>query len=149
MREAAGKTGTSDKTRDAWFVGFTPNLVAGVWVGLDDNSPLGLTGGGASAPIWAEFMKCSAPFIENVKFLQPRGVSVVEVDSESGELATSDCPEGQRVKEVYVTGTEPVRRCHLHDLSQGGTTVREPRLPEPEEHRRPPRQRSFWDSIFG
>jgi len=57
----AGKTGTTNDARDAWFAGFTPHLLTVVWVGFDDNSELGLTGGKAAAPIWANFMKCVAP----------------------------------------------------------------------------------------
>lgn len=68
---AAGKTGTSDGERDAWFVGYTPGLAAGVWIGRDDNSPLGLTGGEAAAPIWGEFMRCAAPFSRSGEFALP------------------------------------------------------------------------------
>jgi penicillin-binding protein 1B len=55
--DAAGKTGTTNDLRDAWFAGFTPRLLAVVWVGRDDNAPLGLTGAQAALPIWTEFMK--------------------------------------------------------------------------------------------
>src|SRR6185503_5680524 len=54
--DAAGKTGTTNDLRDAWFVGFTPELLTVVWVGLDDNQPLGLSGAQAALPIWASFM---------------------------------------------------------------------------------------------
>ena len=55
--DAAGKTGTTNDLRDAWFVGFTPELLTVVWVGLDDNQPLGLSGAQAALPIWTAFMK--------------------------------------------------------------------------------------------
>ena len=55
--DAAGKSGTTNDLRDAWFVGFTPELLAVVWVGFDDNTPLGLSGTQAALPIWTEFMK--------------------------------------------------------------------------------------------
>ena len=55
--DAAGKTGTTDELRDAWFAGFAKNLLTVVWVGRDDNRPLGLTGAQAALPIWTEFMK--------------------------------------------------------------------------------------------
>ena len=55
--DAAGKTGTTNDLRDAWFVGFTPELLTVVWVGLDDNQPLGLSGAQAALPIWTSFMK--------------------------------------------------------------------------------------------
>ena len=58
--DAAGKTGTTNDLRDAWFAGFTPHLLAVVWVGYDDNRPLGLTGAQAALPIWTEFMMRAA-----------------------------------------------------------------------------------------
>ena len=58
-RDAAGKTGTTNDLRDAWFVGFTPELLTVVWVGFDDNQPLGLSGGRAALPIWVDFMKAA------------------------------------------------------------------------------------------
>src|SRR5947207_14494033 len=89
---AAGKTGTS---RDGWFAGFTSNLVCVIWVGFDDNRDLGLTGGTAVAPIWADFMmKATAlPGYRNVKdFDPPEGVQTTVIDPESLELATPNCP---------------------------------------------------------
>jgi len=147
MREAAGKTGTSNDARDAWFVGFTPNMVAGVWVGFDDDTPTGLTGAVASAPIWADFMKCSAPFIPDVQFIPPRGVTFVQLDRNSRERATPDCPAEDLTTEVFVAGTEPTRDCHLHGLEGDHGEVR-PRLLD-EETPAPRRERSLWDAIFG
>ncbi|MDP1587969.1 MAG: PBP1A family penicillin-binding protein, partial [Prosthecobacter sp.] len=91
-RDAAGKTGTSNDARDAWFQGYTPGLAAGVWLGFDDNSELGVTGGAAAAPIWAAFMQCIEPFVEDSSFERPSGVVSVEVDGVSGERATAQCP---------------------------------------------------------
>jgi penicillin-binding protein 1B len=135
-RPAAGKTGTSDNARDAWFIGFTPNLTAGVWVGFDDNSPLNLTGGAIAAPIWGEFMACSAPYLQEVSFLPPRGVNFVAIDGASGGVATEACPEGQVVREVFVRGTEPKRGCSLH--SEG----------ERIEGDGSPDKGGFWSSLF-
>ena len=150
---AAGKTGTSNEARDAWFVGYTPNLVAGVWVGFDDNQPIGLTGGVAAAPIWTEFMKCSRPFHDTLEFIPPPGVVSAELDGVSGDLFGPDCPSEARVREVFVRGTEPTRRCQ-HHLADG----EEPpswRSREPQEFELEPtpsprkRRRTFWDEIFG
>lgn len=144
-RPAAGKTGTSDNARDAWFMGFTPTLTAGVWVGYDDNSPLQLTGGAAAAPIWGEFMKCSAPYFGNADFIPPRGVSFVDVDVKSGGLATNDCPRENATREVFVTGTEPRRPCSLH--SEGGAERGEGGdLYQPDGATR---EGGFWNRIFG
>jgi penicillin-binding protein 1B len=150
-RAAAGKTGTSNDARDAWFIGFTPNLVAGVWVGLDDNSPLGLTGGGVASPIWGEFMKCASPYFRDSPFVAPRGIIEVSVDSKSGQRAGPDCPPENIRSEVYIRGTEPQSLCLDHSSEPPAlpppTADRiEPRLPEIEEA--PKRDRSFWDSLF-
>ena len=150
-RPAAGKTGTSNDARDAWFIGFTPNLVAGVWVGLDDNSPLGLTGGGIASPIWGEFMKCASPYFRDSSFVAPRGIIEVSVDSKSGQRAGPDCPTENIRTEVYIRGTEPHSLCLDHSpepprLPPPGADRIEPRLPDIEEQ--PKRDRSFWDSLF-
>lgn len=109
---AAGKTGTS---RDGWFAGFTSNLVCVIWVGFDDNRDLGLTGGAADAPIWADFMMraTALPAYKDVKeFSMPEGVQSVLIDPESLQLATPSCPTTRQ--EVYVAGSAPTEFCELH-----------------------------------
>ena len=109
---AAGKTGTS---RDGWFAGYTSNLLAIVWVGFDDNRDLGLSGGNAPAPIWADFMKraITLPAYRDVKpFEMPDGVTKVTIDPETLALATPECPTTR--EEVYIHGTEPTEFCPLH-----------------------------------
>ena len=109
---AAGKTGTS---RDGWFAGYTSNLLAIVWVGFDDNRDLGLSGGNAPAPIWAEFMKRAIllPAYRDVQpFAMPEGVIRVTIDPETLQLATPACPVTRQ--EVYIHGTEPTEFCSLH-----------------------------------
>ncbi len=140
-RAAAGKTGTSDSARDAWFVGFTPNLVAGVWVGFDDNSQTGLTGGGAAAPVWADFLKCSATYLADANFIAPPGVESVRIDSRSGLTATEECPAEEVVEEVFVSGTSPSRRCS-HDGTAPDAPLDE-RLPAADSERR-----GFWSRLF-
>ncbi len=114
---AAGKTGTTNDTRDAWFVGYTTEMVALVWVGYDDNSPLGLHGDRAALPIWVEFMKRSGYGDRSPAFPAPRNIVLVEVDPETGELAGPGCPTTRF--EVFVAGTEPQRQCHLHGVDEG------------------------------
>lgn len=141
-RPSAGKTGTSDNARDAWFVGFTPNLAAGVWVGLDDNSPLGLTGGGVAAPIWGDFMKCSEPFFTASAFIPPRKVISVPIDSKTGRLATPGCPQAHVMEEVFVQGTEPRTRCAEHGEGEDAAE-------ESSGNERPASPGSgFWGGIF-
>jgi penicillin-binding protein 1B len=109
---AAGKTGTS---RDGWFAGFTSNLICVIWIGFDDNRDLGLAGGVAAAPLWAEFMKLAValPRYRNPQpFPVPSGIVQVSIDPESGLLAAPGCPEPRN--EVFIAGTEPTEYCTLH-----------------------------------
>ncbi|HUP01807.1 MAG TPA: PBP1A family penicillin-binding protein [Gemmatimonadota bacterium] len=109
---AAGKTGTTNSTRDAWFVGYTTEIVALVWVGYDDNEPIGLHGDRGALPIWVEFMKRSGYGDRSPEFPAPRNIVLVEVDPETGELAAPGCPVTRY--EVFVAGTEPMVECRLH-----------------------------------
>jgi len=108
----AGKTGTTNDGRDAWFVGGTPGLLAAVWVGYDSGEAHGLSGAEGALPIWAEFMR---PAIESVAarpgFSVPPGVSFVEIDLTNGKAANRFCP--RTGKEVFLTGTEP-EACKEH-----------------------------------
>jgi penicillin-binding protein 1B len=115
---AAGKTGTTDEGRDAWFAGYTPDLLVVVWVGYDDNWPLGLTGAQAALPIWVEFMKEALAGRPSQEFLQPPGVVWVTVDPTSGGIATAACPT--RLTEAFIEGTEPKLVCPLHGLAYQG-----------------------------
>lgn len=110
--DAAGKSGTTNDQRDAWFVGFTPELLTVAWVGFDDNYPLGLTGSAAALPIWAEFMRTAMAGRPSTGFRVPEGVSFAEIDRDSGKLATPDCPT--TFNESFAAGTEPVELCPLH-----------------------------------
>jgi penicillin-binding protein 1B len=110
--DAAGKTGTTNDQRDAWFVGFTPELLTVVWVGLDDNQPLGLTGAKAALPIWTEFMTRALTGRGNVEFDVPSGISFVDIDLTTGGLATPACPRVAR--SAFLMGTEPKEICDLH-----------------------------------
>jgi penicillin-binding protein 1B len=110
--DAAGKSGTTNDLRDAWFVGFTPELLAVVWVGFDDNSPLGLSGTQAALPIRTDFMKRALAGHGNLSFEPPEGISFVEIDRDTGRLALPTCP--RVVTESFVAGTEPLEFCDLH-----------------------------------
>ena len=107
----AGKTGTTDGYRDAWFVGYTPDVVIGVWVGFDDERPLRLTGSQAALPIWMDLASRIIPPTVSA-FVAPPGVVVRAIDPKTGQLATSQCPE--QVSEVFIEGTEPGVYCEVH-----------------------------------
>jgi membrane carboxypeptidase/penicillin-binding protein len=110
--DAAGKTGTTNDLRDAWFVGFTPELLTVVWVGFDDNQPLGLSGGRAAMPIWAEFMRTAVAGKKSVTFEVPSGITYADIDRQSGKLALPSCPG--TFTEAFAAGTEPTEYCPLH-----------------------------------
>jgi penicillin-binding protein 1B len=110
--DAAGKSGTTNDLRDAWFVGFTPELLTVVWVGFDDNTPVGLTGSQAALPIWTDFMKAALAGRENVQFQAPDGISWADIDRDTGKLALPGCP--RTISEAFIAGTEPGDYCELH-----------------------------------
>jgi penicillin-binding protein 1B len=111
--EAAGKTGTTNDYRDAWFAGFTPSLLCVVWVGFDDNTPVGLSGTRAALPIWVDFMKAALAGQPATEFPPPpEGLVFVEIDRDTGLLAQPGCPRTR--SEVFVAGTEPREPCQMH-----------------------------------
>jgi penicillin-binding protein 1B len=112
--DAAGKSGTTNDLRDAWFVGFTPELLTVVWVGMDDNQPLGLSGTQAALPIWAAFMTRALAGRPNVSFEAPDGIVFVDIDRDTGKVAVSACP--RVFHESFLTGTEPTEACSLHSF---------------------------------
>jgi penicillin-binding protein 1B len=115
----AGKTGTS---RDGWFAGFTPNLVCVVYVGFDDGSDLGMTGGDSALPIWTDFMTAAlAAHPEwGGDWQEPGDIEQVEIDPRTGLLAAADAPEKRT--ELFVRGTAPAAESLAPD-----------ELPTPEE----------------
>jgi penicillin-binding protein 1B len=117
--DAAGKTGTTNDQRDAWFIGLTPELLTVVWVGLDNNQPLGLTGSQAALPIWTAFMKRALAGRPNRSFEAPGDVVFAEIDKGTGKLATPSCPSNAR--EAFLPGTEPREMCDVH----GGGALRD------------------------
>jgi penicillin-binding protein 1C len=105
-RPAAAKTGTTTDYRDNWVVGYTPNLVAGVWVGNADNRPMvEVTGVSGAAPIWNAFMREALLGQPELTFAQPPGLEQVEVCALSGLLPTPACPH--RALEWFIAGTAP------------------------------------------
>ena len=107
-RPAAGKTGTTNDLRDAWFIGFTPELVTGVWVGFDQEKPLGYkeTGGRAAAPIWLYYMQKALEGEPVLDFEVPRTITFARVDYDTG-LPASEGGGGKTIFEAYKEGQEP------------------------------------------
>ena len=118
VHDAAGKTGTTNDLRDAWFVGFTPEMLTVVWVGYDDNEQLGLSGAQAALPIWTEFMKAAMAGRPNEMFEVPSGVTFVEIDRDSGKLAVPGCE--RTLNESFLVGSEPTEMCPIHGGGVGG-----------------------------
>jgi penicillin-binding protein 1A len=106
-RPVAGKTGTSNDEKDAWFVGYTPDLVAGVFIGFDTPAPLGRgsTGGSLAAPIFNDFMQAAVAGKPAGKFLVPDGMSVVAVNRTTGMFALEGEPD--TIMEAFKPGTGP------------------------------------------
>jgi len=125
---SAGKTGTTDDSRDAWFVGYTPQVITGVWVGYDKPRPggKGFTGGAVAAPVWERFMRKAVAAKPVTDFPRPDAVVSVTIDPTTGYLATESCPKKR--EEYYIAGTEPDEYCPTH----GGGDVMPLSLPPPD-----------------
>ena len=109
LAPAAGKTGTS---HDAWFAGFTSNLLCIVWVGNDDYTDINIEGAHAAAPIWAEFMKKAVQlpqYSDTNQFIPPQGVDIVSIDRASKLLSDASCPDSFNA--AFLAGTTPTETC--------------------------------------
>jgi penicillin-binding protein 1B len=116
--DAAGKTGTTNDLRDAWFAGFTRDLLTVVWVGLDENQSLGLSGSQAALPIWTAFMTRALAGQPDTPFPVPGNVTFADIDADTGDLASPGCEHV--VTEAFVIGSAPTRICPLHWGTRGG-----------------------------
>ena len=119
----AGKTGTTDDEVDLWFVGFTPELVAVVWVGYDEPASIGIPSAQGALPIWTEFMSNAVGTHVRGAFPRPSGVVEIEIDPLTGARALAGCP--RRSSELFLEGTEPELTCPAggtaaEDLQPGG-----------------------------
>ncbi len=127
---AAGKTGTTNDYFDAWFVGYTPRITAGVWVGYDTPKPI-LPGSAYAAdvavPLWTAFMKAATARDEPEAFVRPRGIVTMQICRLSGKRPAGGCDavpvsladggheeRSMLVTEYFVAGTEPEDTCHMH-----------------------------------
>ena len=114
----AGKTGTTDDEFDLWFVGFTPELVAVVWVGYDEPRAIGVPSSRGALPIWADFLtEVSGARVRGV-FARPGGVERIEIDPETGARALAGCRH--RRTEYFLEGTAPEETCPRGGSQEGG-----------------------------
>ncbi len=122
-RPAAGKTGTSTNFRDAWFIGYTTDVITGVWVGRDDFKPIGYntTGGSTALPIWLDFMRATHPDTPVRDFTPPADVIFVRANELSGEPAAAGSASATWVP--FARGTVPPRFSTGVDGSQFSTSM--------------------------
>jgi len=110
----AGKTGTTDDTADGWFVGYTPELVVGIWGGYDERKSIGLTGSAVGLPPWSDIMRNYYVRRPAPAFAAPAGIVSESVCSESGKLATPQCPKV--LTEYFLSAARPQQECDMHTL---------------------------------
>ena len=105
----AGKTGTTNQSRDAWFIGFTPNIVAGCYIGFDIPKPMGhgAYGGSLCGPVFSEFMKVALKRFPTIKYDVPPGTVFVKIDRYSGVRLPDDATGDNVVTELFREGEEP------------------------------------------
>lgn len=128
---AAGKTGTTQDYRDGYFIGYTPELVCGVWVGFDAPQSLGMPGAQAALPAWVSFMN-DAVSTDSPDFPEPSGIVYATIDPQSGGLATPYCPRAMALP--FLIGTAPTGICPLH----AGLIASAPPAPGPATGAAPP-----------
>jgi len=142
---AAGKTGTTQESRDAWFAGFTPRLSCAVWVGFDQQErSVNVAGGRIAGPIWADFMQEAAKKVGAPEFQVPDEVDRAQVCLDSGGLATENC---ERIANMsFIRGTEPSTPCWIH--SPGFWPFRPDETPNKNDNAKPRGKGWLWD-FFG
>lgn len=128
---SAGKTGTSQENRDAWFIGYTPSLLTCIWIGYDYPKDLEATGGSLAAPLWAKIMGSIAPDEKGWKSAE--SILKREICKETVLLSTESCPE--TIEEYFLPGTAPSMRCNKHPQSERSTpwSLRDDFFPQEED----------------
>lgn len=106
-REVAGKTGSTNNYYDAWFIGYSPQIATGVWVGFDKEKSIGKgeVGGRAALPIWTDYMKAAHEGLPQMTFPVPDGIVFANIDSETGKLASASTKK--ILRQAFIEGTEP------------------------------------------
>jgi membrane carboxypeptidase/penicillin-binding protein len=131
-RPAAGKTGTTNDAKDAWFAGFTPNLLTVVWTGFDQKEVLGLTGAQASLPAWTNYMKAATASRPQMDFTPPPGIVEEIVDPITGCKATPESPV--KIPGVFPASSAPSEVCPSENrpMQASATDGMEPAAADPE-----------------
>jgi len=113
-RPAGGKTGTTNNFCDNWFVGYTPQITTGVWLGFDNKTSIGRGHDGArnGVPVWTEYMIAAHDSLPMMEFEEPDGIVHLDICLESGEIATDRCLDVRN--EIFISGNEPTSTCQIH-----------------------------------
>ena len=143
----AGKTGTSNDSKDSWLAGYAPTRTTVVWVGYDENLPTRLGGARGALPIWAKFMEEVRPRGGYPGFVRPKGVAAAVVDPTTGQLATYSCPYSET--EIFVARFAPHDVCQRHSGFWGSEPVSQPGEQGLGRDRRHGGIRGFLDRVFG
>ena len=129
MAPAGGKTGTTNEYMDNWFMGFTPQITCGVWVGYDLKAPIGgySTGTGAATalPIWTEFMKFACRDLPPIDFPVPKGITLYTACDDSYMRASEFCPHTHQ--EVTENPDDTIPICPIHGLDKDGKPLKKKR----------------------
>ncbi|HTO53991.1 MAG TPA: PBP1A family penicillin-binding protein [Myxococcota bacterium] len=141
--DIAGKTGTSSDYRDAWFIGYTPQIVIAVWVGFDDGASVRVTGATAALPIFADVLDAARGKAEAEEFTVPTGVEEVDVNADSGLRAGFGC---SGAPEVFLRGTAPADSCGIFGFAKRDAP---PAENETGERREPAHERNLFQRLFG
>jgi len=142
--DIAGKTGTSSDYRDAWFIGYTPDIVIAVWVGFDDAQSVRVTGAVAALPIFADVLEVARGKGPAEEFTVPTGVETVDVNRDSGKRSGFGCFGDP---EVFLLGTAPTESCGIFDFAKNSQPPAEA-VPAPGGTPPPPR-RNLFQRLFG
>jgi len=115
--------------RDAWIAGYSPKLLSLLWVGFDDERPMGAEGIGACLPVWTDYMKRIAAVTPDTQWPVPSDIVAETIDPASGQVASARCP--QKVREIFIQGTVPKSFCPLHATGDERASLEERRPVQP------------------
>ncbi len=129
-RPAGGKTGTTNNFCDNWFVGYTPQITTGVWLGFDNKISIGRGHDGArnGVPVWTEYMIAAHDSLPMAEFVEPEGIVHLDICLESGEIATDRCLDVR--SDIFISGNEPAATCQIHPSAGLYQANRARQLPE-------------------